>query len=453
MLVDNSSPSRTGGYIPPRAHILVQVAQYDTYLASRSALMCLTPSLPFPRPRLVPFPAPHLVPRPRHSPRAGIPSPPCILLSVRRHVPPRLVSRLGLSGRNPQLPIITFHVMSLVTPSLLARPPLHSPHARFLGIFPSPRYWFPPPHPHTPALPPSPPSVLFSPHHHADSPAILPHPRNRHDKHSTSCPDRSRSPTTPSRPKKRAASTSSHVAHGTVPGSWSGTQLVSALRSIFGCDYHLRRMPGSGLHRQVKVLWRNHRLAVNIWGTGRVHIHGKGASHFAQLLLTANDLSLHSDPQPQQSPVLSESPPVTGSDLPGQAGSSISYIVDFVSGILSVCLCFRVSALFASFCRFMGSFGFSLLGTAVSFNSCLLGRVMKWLLKNLFLRRWSRHRHKRIRGIGSQAASRRGAKSRRLAFASKARSFSGLAHFSHWRNCFQPPFARDQMSRQRSLIW
>ena len=114
---------------------------------------------------------------------------------------------------------------------------------------------------------------------------------------------------------------------------------------------------------------------------------------------------------------------------------------------------FRVSALFASFCCFMGSFRFSLLGSAVSFNSRLLGRVMKWLLKNLFLRRWSRHRHKRIRGIGSQAASRRGAKSRRLALASKARSFSGLAHFSHWMNYFQHPFARDQMSRQRSAIW
>ena len=48
---------------------------------------------------------------------------------------------------------------------------------------------------------------------------------------------------------------------------------------------------------------------LNIWGTGRVHIQGKDASHFAQLLLNAKDISLHSDPQPQLSPVLSESRP------------------------------------------------------------------------------------------------------------------------------------------------
>ena len=131
---------------------------------------------------------------------------------------------------------------------------------------------------------------------------------------------------------------SSYVAHGTVPGSWSGSQLVSALRSIFGRDFHLQRMPGSGLHRQVKVLWRNHRLAVNIWGTGRVHIQGKGASHFAQLLLSVKDHSLHSDSLPPQSPVLSESSPATGSHLPGQAGSVLSSIAVFVLGILLVCL-------------------------------------------------------------------------------------------------------------------
>ena len=52
-----------------------------------------------------------------------------------------------------------------------------------------------------------------------------------------------------------------------------------------------------------------------------------------------------------------------------------------------------------------------------------------------------------------QAASRRGAKSRRLALAFKARSFSGLAFVSHWLNCFQPFFVRGRMSRQRSAIW
>ena len=54
-------------------------------------------------------------------------------------------------------------------------------------------------------------------------------------------------------------------------------------------------------------------------------------------------------------------------------------------------------------------------------------------------RRWSRHRHKRIRGIGSQAASRRGAKSRRIAFAFKAHSVSILARVSRWTNVLTPP--------------
>ena len=183
-----------------------------------------------------------------------------------------------------------------------------------------------------------------------------------------------------------------------------------------------------------------------------MHIQGKGASHFAQLLLTAKDISLNSDPQPPQSPVLSESPPLTGSDLPGQAGSSISCIVAFVIGILSVCLRFGVGTFFAPLRCFMGSFGF-FLGSAVSFKSRFLGNMMKRLLTNPFLQRWSRFRHKRIRGIGSQAASRRGAKSRRLALAFKARSFSGPAFVSHWMSCFQPSFVRDRMSRQRSAIW
>ena len=102
--------------------------------------------------------------------------------------------------------------------------------------------------------------------------------------------------------------------------------------------------------------------ATTVWqsifgGTGRVHIQGKGASHFARLLLNAKDLLLHSDPQPPQSPVLSESPPDTGSDLPGQAGSSLSCIVAFVISILVVCLRFGVGTFFAPLRCFMGSFG------------------------------------------------------------------------------------------------
>ena len=211
-------------------------------------------------------------------------------------------------------------------------------------------------------------------------------------------------------------------------------------------------MPGSGLHQQVKVLWRNHRLAVNIWGTGRVHIQGKGASHFAQLLLNAKGVSSHSEPQPQRSPVLSESPPISGSYFPGQAGSLISCIIESVSGVFPVFPRLRVSAMFVLhyFVRFLGCF---LLGSVGSFLSSLLGRMMELLLESLFLRRWSRHRHKRIRGIGSQAASRRGANSRRLALASKAHSFSVLARVSRWTKAFRLTFRLSHTSRQRSAVW
>ena len=150
-----------------------------------------------------------------------------------------------------------------------------------------------------------------------------------------------------------------------------------------------------------------------------MHIQGKGASHFAQLLLNAKDNSLQSDPQPPQSPVLSESSPATGPDLPGQAGSVLSCIVAFALGILHGV--FRV--------RLFGFCGFP--------QSSFVWNLVKRLLTHPFLRRWSRFRHKRIRGIGSQAASRR-----------KKPPFS-----PHWKMCFQPSFVRDRMSRQRSAFW
>ena len=79
-----------------------------------------------------------------------------------------------------------------------------------------------------------------------------------------------------------------------------------------------------------------------------MHIQGKGASHFAQLLLSVKDHSLHDDSLPPQSPVLSESSPATGSSLPGQAGSVFSNIVVFVLGILLVYLRCWVGMFFCS---------------------------------------------------------------------------------------------------------
>ena len=123
--------------------------------------MCLTPSLLFPRPRLVPFPAPYCVPRPRHFPRTGIPSSPCILLPVRRHLPPRLVSRLGPSGPNPPLSVLIFHALPLVTPSLLTPPAPSLSSCPLPCDLPIPSVLVPAPSPPHSCPPPPPPSVLF----------------------------------------------------------------------------------------------------------------------------------------------------------------------------------------------------------------------------------------------------------------------------------------------------
>ena len=83
-------------------------------------------------------------------------------------------------------------------------------------------------------------------------------------------------------------------------------------------------MPGSGLHRQVKVHWHGRRLAVNIWDTGRVHVQGTGARNFAQLLSVAHaNLSRH-ESKPSRTPALSESPSTSRPDSPGHVGSPIS---------------------------------------------------------------------------------------------------------------------------------
>ena len=86
------------------------------------------------------------------------------------------------------------------------------------------------------------------------------------------------------------------------------------------------------------------------------------------------------DTKPQRSPVLSESPSVSGSDLPGQAGSLISCISKSLLGVLplpSPPRRLRVSAVFALHC-FVRFFGCLLLGFAGSSFSSLLGRTMEW---------------------------------------------------------------------------
>ena len=206
---DNASLSWTGGYIPPRAHILVRVAKYESFLASRSVLVHephTVPPVPTPSPRPLsgtPLrPSPPLLPScwnpqsPLHPP-APVSSSPATVGAVWAKPPatrthyPRQAPRDSLHSDTP-------------TPSFSSCPlPSDLPFPSVLVPAPSP--------PHSCPLP-----ATSLP---ADSPSISPHPCYHHDTHSTSGPGRSRSPFTPLRPKKRAASTSSHVAHGTVLGS------------------------------------------------------------------------------------------------------------------------------------------------------------------------------------------------------------------------------------------
>ena len=80
-----------------------------------------------------------------------------------------------------------------------------------------------------------------------------------------------------------------------------------------------------------------------------------------------------------------------------------------------------------------------------SLMSCFLDRVVGRRsslpggpFSFLFLRGWNRHRRKGVRGSGSQAASRRGAKPRRIAFAFKVPSDTLFGWGTRWLMGFIP---------------
>ena len=64
-------------------------------------------------------------------------------------------------------------------------------------------------------------------------------------------------PTNEASPTRAVQPMAQYLAAGRVP---------NALNSLLGRDHHLPRMPGSGLHRQVKVLWRGRRRQ-SVFGT------------------------------------------------------------------------------------------------------------------------------------------------------------------------------------------
>ena len=104
----------------------------------------------------------------------------------------------------------------------------------------------------------------------------------------------------PPRSSKRIPSDRVQSPHGTVRGTWTGSQLIKAVNSFLESDHRLARMPGSGLHRQLKIQWDGRQLAVNIGQTGRVHAQGKGSGHFAQLLSLAHASSMGPASKPSQ---------------------------------------------------------------------------------------------------------------------------------------------------------
>ena len=76
------------------------------------------------------------------------------------------------------------------------------------------------------------------------------------------------------------------IAHGTVRGSWSKSQLVKALSSLCDTPSQLKftRLPGCGAHSQLRFPWKGTTVLVNTWHTGRVHLQGFGACDLARQL-------------------------------------------------------------------------------------------------------------------------------------------------------------------------
>ena len=161
---------------------------------------------------------------------------------------------------------------------------------------------------------------------------------------------------------------------------------------------------------------------------------GTGGSHFAHLLSMAQaDSSCH-ESKPSRTPALSVSPSTSGPDSPGHAGSPISSkckprfcsLPVSPAPVIMWCL---------SFVRSWGFWGCFLVGMMRNFLDRVAARCGVFLknpLSLLFSRKWSRHRRKRIRGSGSQAASHRGAKCHRLALVFKAPSDSFLTRGTRW---------------------
>ena len=331
---DSSSSSRVGFTFHPG--LTSWLEWLSMKLSSPHVLplyTCPTPPPPLPHPHLTPFPAPLLNNRLRHSPHQST------LLS-RRHVTLSLEDRLGLVWAKPSAAQNRFPRQAPrdIVPDL--PPPLPSDH-HSLATMPSP---LTPSQTLAPVMANIPSLTLTGPfltlHLHAPR-NVLPPPRV-------------------------ALPMAQYMAAGQAP-NWSLPSTPYSVGTTICYVCLDQDFIDKSRHCGMVTDWQL------IFGT-----LGKGASHFAQLLSNAQGVSSHSEPQPPRSPVLSESPPISGSDLPGQAKSPISCISESLLGVLPLFPRLRASAVFALHC-FVRCFGCLLLGFAGSFFSSLLGRMVEWL--------------------------------------------------------------------------
>ena len=195
------------------------------------------------------------------------------------------------------------------------------------------------------------------------------------------------------RHRRLADTATPRIDHGTVRGSWSKSQLVNALSSLCDTPSQLKftRLPGCGAHSQLRFPWKGNTVLVNTWHTGRVHLQGFGARDLARHLSVIS---------------ISSSRVRTRSSSPGSSGDSSGVGNNPFWVGRNLCL-----TLFMWIIH-LGIFAGLRLSGGLRLFSCFFPRRV--------------FRRKKIRGSGSQAASRRGARPRIAALKARARQHSAI---------------------------
>ena len=306
----------------------------------------------------------------------------------------------------------SLHVPSFIqSPSCRPSPPnVPRPHPSIFTPSSYPEFWYP-----------------FRP------PLQLPLPRPNNLAHSHT--DRANTCRSSSRLNKRACSNSDHSVHGHSPWPLDGYPADRGPQFPLGLGTPPATATGQG------ALARS--------ATGSEHLEQRSRARAGEGPLRSTFSQWHMLVHRATSPSLRGH-----RHRLGHVGSPISSnckpCLGFSARFSRPC-CHVVSVLYAA----MVFFGCLLVGMVGCFLDRVAGRcgvLLKTPFSPLFSRRWSRHRRKRIRGSGSQAASRRGAKCRRLALAFKAPSESILARGTRWLRVFVLPSVHMFTARQRSAL-